>query len=464
MGIWAILTLIMATCSTFVTWFSTAVTKFVAENVSKNSKLTAAAAFYQALRANIITYLPVIIGMYLGATFLASHLLGNASYAPLFRLLAFDVFLSAGMLQVVIAALLGLRMFRETAIVGLVVGGLLRQLLIILLIIVMKNFVGLVIGWLVSDVVWVGILLVIVIRALGAPRFDFPLVKLLRYYFPIELANIVIFAQTWFDRAILVVYVSLAILGIYNAAVVAFGVLSAVAAATSNMLFPAYSSIQEKTEGRESMRGAVRLATRYVTFTLTPLGFGLLATAKPAITLLVGEAYVGGYLPLVIFSGAFAVTAFTTALGPVFLALEETKTSASIACVTTVTSLAAAYMLLPKWGIEGAAAARALAIILGAILAFLVLKRKIGLQLDFNMIAKTILSGATMAAALFVVQLARYSKFLLPLYVMVGGIVYIMMLRLLKTVDSSDLKLLNDFFGRRLSLFARILSWMLLAD
>jgi O-antigen/teichoic acid export membrane protein len=464
MGIWAILQLFVATCSTFATWFPQAVTKYVAENVSKASKGTAAAAFYQALRANVVIYVPVIVGVVYGASFLASHLFRDASYAPLFQIAAFDVFLYAAAIPLVTAALLGLGMFREIAVVGLVVGGVFKQAMIILLIILLRSFVGLVIGWVVADAATLLVYLYFAVRALGAPRFDFPLAKLFSYYFPLELGQIVSFAQTWFDRAILVVYVSLATLGIYNAAIVAFGVLSSVAAAMSNMLFPAYSSIQDVTERRESIRGAIRLATRYATLILTPLGFGLLATAKPAITLFVGEAYVGGYLPLVIFTGAFAVTAFATALGPVFLALEETIASAAITAVTTATGLAAAYMLLPIWGIEGAAAARALTIILVAIFTVRVLKSKIGLQLDLTMIAKTMLSGATMAAALFMVQLARYSKFLLPLYVLVGGIVYIMMLRLLKVVHTSDLELLDDFLGKRLSLFARILSWMLLAD
>ena len=86
------------------------------------------------------------------------------------------------------------------------------------------------------------------LRVLGAPRFDFPLVKLVSYYLPLELGQIVSYAQTWFDRAILVVYVSLATLEIYNAAIVAFGVLTQVAGAMSNMLFPAHSSIQDVTE------------------------------------------------------------------------------------------------------------------------------------------------------------------------------------------------------------------------
>jgi O-antigen/teichoic acid export membrane protein len=460
MGIWAILLLINATCITFATWFTPAVTKYVAENVAKGSKDVAGAAFYQALRANFLIYLPVIVGMFFGATFLASHLLGNLSYAPLFRLLAFDVFLSASLVNLAVAALLGLRMFKEAAVVGLVVGGVLRQLLIVSLVLLMKNILGLVIGWLLSDLVWVAILLVIVIRALGAPRFDFPLVKLFRFYWPLELGQIVSFAQTWFDRVLLVIFVPLAALGVYNAAVTAFAVLANVSASLSSMLFPVFSSIQNKEE-RSGMVDAVRLATRYSNFVLTPLAFGLLALAKPALTLFVGEAYVAGYLPLAILSGAFAFVAFTAALPSALMALEETKLVGSITAISVLLGLFAAYLLLPAYGIVGASAARGLSMLVGGVLVISLLSRKIAVHLDFGSIAKPIFASSLMAIVLFGIQLVHYTKFMLPVYVVIGMMIYIISLRLLKAVDQQDMELVRGFLGRRLELLSRILSWML---
>lgn len=56
MGILAILQLINAACIAFFTWFPQAVTKFVAENISRGRRSAAAGAFYQSLRANLIIY------------------------------------------------------------------------------------------------------------------------------------------------------------------------------------------------------------------------------------------------------------------------------------------------------------------------------------------------------------------------------------------------------------------------
>ncbi len=462
MGILAILLLVNATCLTFGSWFPQSVTKFVAENFSRGSKDVAAGAFYQALSANVLFCIPVVVGIYVGAPFFAYHLLGDVSYAPLFRAFAFDVFFFQGMLPILTAALLGLQMFREKAVVGLVVGGFARQLLVILLVIVLRNFVGLVIGWLISDAVTAVIYLALTRRALGSPRFDFPLAKLFRFYLPLELASIVTYARSWFDRALLAAFVSLATLGVYNAAVTAYGVVGGVSVAMTNLLFPAFSSIQNWTDGQGKLREAIRLSTRYACFTVTLIDFFLLATAKAALTLFVGESYIGGFWPLVIFSAADAVTAFATVLGPALLAMEETNAVAAIAAASAALGLGSAYVLLPEFGIVGASIGRAAAIILLAILQFLILKTMIRLQLDFRMVAKTIVAGATMAAVVVVVQMVGYSKFLLPLYAVIGVMIYLIMFRLLKVVDRDDLRLLRRFLGKRLWPVSDILGFILL--
>jgi O-antigen/teichoic acid export membrane protein len=461
MGIWAILQLLVATFSTFATWFPQAVTKYVAENNSKGASSQAAAAFYQALRVNVAIYLPIVVGFFLGARFLASSLLGDVSYAPLFQILAFDLLLTDAIIQVTSAALLGLRMFRETAIVGSVVGGVLRQILIISFIIITKSFVGLVIGWLFSDAVTAGIYMLIIFRVLGGPRFDFPLRRLFFFYLPIELQQIVFYAQNWFDRALLLLYAPLSTLGIYNSAVTAYGVTNGVSQAITKMLLPALSSIRGKTDSRIILCNAIRVATRYACFVVIPLDLLLLATAKPALTLLVGQAYVGAALPLMIFCAADAITVFATALAPAYLAIEETKFVPIIEGLGTVGGVASAYLLLPQWGFIGAAAGRAVSIMLIAVVQLLLLWRKIRLQFDLPNIVKTLIAGSMMALVVALVELVAYSKFLLPLYGLVGVIVYLVMLRLLKAVNKADIDLLQRFLGNRLRPISEILSWIL---
>jgi len=62
-----------------------------------------------------------------------------------------------------------------------------------------------------------------------------------------------------------------------------------------------------------------------------------------------------------------------------------------------------------------------------------------------------------MAVAVLGIQFFLYSKYLLPLYVLLGGVVYLVMLRFLRAVRVHDIHLVKAFAGKR---FARLVDWV----
>jgi len=147
-------------------------------------------------------------------------------------------------------------------------------------------------------------------------------------------------------------------------------------------------------------------------------------------------------------------------LPPVLLALGKTHLTAAITAFSVLVSLAVAYLLLPTWGIVGASAARGLAMAISAILTVYVVRRRISLRLESLTILKTLLASIVMAAAVFLVEFVRYGKLLLPLYVAIGGIVYLTMLRVLRAVGREDMELLRGFLGQRLAFLCDLFSWI----
>jgi len=463
MGVFAVLLLVSSVCQTFASLaIPSAATRFVAEELSQGRRRAAASAFYQALRATLIPTLILSCAIFLAAKPLASQLLGEPSDAIFFQIEAADMVVFAGPLPVLTSTMYGLQKFKETAVIGVVISTLFRQGLIIAFVILLQGLVGLVLAWVVSDAVAALAYFAYVLRALGRPTFDFELRKLLSFSLPLSLSSVASFAQSWFDRAVLVLFVPLATLGIYNATITAFTVLLAISQAMSTTLFPAYSAIQASDHGVLRTK-AVRLASRYVNLVVVPLAFGLMATAKPALTLFVGAAYVGGATSLMILSATFALTVFvSTALGPMLLALAETKVAAAITIISVGVSLVAAFLLMPMYGMIGAAAARGLTMIVAAILTVAVLSRKMKLQTDLEATGKSLFASALMAVVVAAIQIPLYNKLLLPVYVLVGLVVYVLMLRLLKAVKQHDIDLIRDYLGHRLDFATNTLSWILL--
>jgi len=449
MGILAVLSMVNGLCQMIASLaLPQAVIRFIAESRGRGENQVAASVFYQAIRATLLLAAPFGSAIFLGAAALSAQLLGGQNYTMFFQLLAFDALLYAGALPVLTAAMLGLQKFKETAAIG-IANSLVRQSLIIILIILLQNFVGLVIAWVISDLLAASVYTWYVSKTLGRPRFEFPLRRLLGFSWPLLMSNAVAFASTWFDRALLLIFLPLAILGVYNATMTAFGVLASIPSAVATVLFPAYSAMQSPDHSRQTSTDAIRKASRYSSLVVVPLALGLVATAKSALTLFVGPAYVGGVEPLMTLSATLAFTLVGTVLSPMLLALGETSKSSAIAIVTVILGLVAALVLLPLWGVNGAAVARAFAMILSAVLTFLVLNKKLRLQLDLEAMWKSLVAGTVMAIVVFAVQISLYSRFLLPLYALVGALTYLASLRILHAIKPSDAELIRQYLGPR---------------
>jgi hypothetical protein len=96
-------------------------------------------------------------------------------------------------------------------------------------------------------------------------------------------------------------------------------------------------------------------------------------------------------------------------------------------------------------------------------LAIVVLRRRQTICIDVGMAWKSLVAGGVMAGVLFAVQMVAYSRILFPVYVVLGGIVYLILLRVLRAVRKHDMELIERYLGKRLGFLARFLSAILVA-
>lgn len=462
MGILAVLVLVNGLSQSLASLgLPMAATKFIAEHMQA-SRNVAASAFYQSVRTTL--FLSAIIGfaVFLAAPTLAVGLLGSAAYSALFQLLGVDIVVSAGALPVLMGAMVGLRKFREASVLG-IVNISLRQSLILILIFLMQDLQGLVLAWLLTDIAATVMYGSYVVKTLGRPTFGFPLAELLRFSWPVSLNNLVKFAYTSYDRALLLAFVPLSVLGVYNVALTAFNALLSIPDAIAIALLPSYSAI-EGGNRREVLCSAVRNATRYVALIGVPVALGLFATAKPTLELFVGRTYEEASLPLMILSGALAFTVFEVALAPALLAIAETRVTLMIRTVSMLSSLAAASLLILPLGMIGASISRAVAMLVTMAITTTYLGRRLQLRIDFNSISKVLGGGVAMVLFLLLLQSVIYDKILVPLYAVLGTIVYLSILRFFNAVQREDIQLVRRYLGGRLFFFANLFAKLTLKE
>ncbi len=426
---------------------SSSVTRFMAESMARNDRTRAAGVFYQAIRTNLLLSSLVGITVFLSAGHLSTWLLGTPERAILFQILAFDIVVGAGLLPTLNSAMLGLQKIREMSAINIIYM-VMRQTLIVTCIFSTRSLLGLVIAWVVSEFAVALALFKYVRSNIGSSTFAFDFKHLVRFSFPLFLQDAANYGYAWFDQMILLSYLSLESLGVYTTVITAFNVLGGVAATIGTSLFPTYSVMHEE-HGNRALADSSRGATRYLCLIVVPLSLGLFSTARPSLTLFVGEAYSNGAGPLMILSLFFAFTLTSTAFAVLPVVIGDTTLSFKLAILNIILGVASTLILLPLLGIVGAAIARGVTMVAGLVTVVIALKSRIGIGFDVEAFWKALVSGVVMAVVVMSAQSHYYSRYLLPAYVVLGGLVYFSMLLLLRAIKAHDIQLLDEYLGPR---------------
>jgi len=460
MGIMAALTFVVGFSQVVVNLgLPTAAVKFTAGFLGKNDREGAASVCYQTLKVSIILSSVAGAFCFVFSDAISFFLLKTTDYSVLFKILSLDIIVT-GFWGGLSAGVIGLQKFREVSIFNLIRLAV-RQVFILFALLSGYGLVGLVIAWFIGDLLNVILYSIVIFRSLGFPRFNFSLKRMLKFSYPLYFSGIVTFVNGWFDQALLLAFLSLGELGVYSVALRAFGALTDAAGAMSVPLFPKYSEMHGS-NGLRSVEKAIHGASRYICYIVMPLAFGLLALATPAMLAFVGEQYLEATLPLGILCFFYAITSIQMAFSGILLVLEQTWLSLGITVLNIIFGITFGVLLLPSLGIVGVSIARGLTMLLTFIISTWVLRRKMNLTFDKEAFWKSLVSSLVMITPLIVIQNVWSNAYLLPLYMGLGALVYIVMLRILKAARQSDIDLIKLYLGKKLEFLAKPLEFFLL--
>jgi O-antigen/teichoic acid export membrane protein len=460
MGVFTILSLAYTAASTFLTLGTTSVlTKFVAESVAKGDRVEAASVYYEALVLTELASILIAVGLLI-ARFPAgiSHLPNSQLISLIGILFAADVIVSFGPIPA--AAFYGVLEFKAYAVIYTVYASL-RPWLVILLIYEVKSLVGLMGAWVISDSALSITVFVYLWRRLGPPVFRFDAKYLLKLSSPLYVASAASFLYGNFDQLTLIPLVSLTGLGVYGAAITAYSAYYSLVSVLGTVLLPVFSGVHG-VKGPEVLKDSVRTASRYVSLVAMPMAFTLLALAKPALTLFVGRSYEGGAIPLAVLALGSTASIIALSLSPILIVLNETLLAALTFILPIPLGVGLALISIPAIGIVGAAIARGFTMVLGLLLTWYCVRRKIAAQLDYTTIMKSVMASGVMALSMEALQLLVYSRFLLPLYLAVGLLVYLLAMRAFRAMNAADIELLRRTLGPRFGGICDLLSRLVL--
>jgi len=434
-----------------------AATKYISEYLGKERWDLAKGVYKKILLfgfsvSGLLSFLCVV-----ASTFMSVFVFGSQAYQPLINVLALDVF-ALLLSSFFTGTLFGLQKFREVSFVGIVLSCL-RYSISLYLLVQGYGLMGLVIGWVIGDFVGLGLSFFFASTSFKTRAAQQPFTELVKYSLPLYGSGILTYFTAYIDRFIVLFFAGFTTLGIYSVAVMAASVVGLVSRSMSNSLFPQLSELYGR-HGRDALKVASIRASRYVFLIFMPLAVGLAATSYPTITLFAGVRYESGWLPLAMISIAMALTCAGVVVSNLLLSLGLTRTFFEANILGVAVGTICCALLVTPFGSAGAALGRVALMVISFAYAAYTLRKVFGLYFDSDAFKRSLVASAVMAIAVGLMQFVWLDRRMLPLYVFVGGFVYISMLRFLKAVDNQDIKLLHQFlpkyFGGIIDTIARI--------
>ncbi|MEM2980374.1 MAG: oligosaccharide flippase family protein [Thermoproteota archaeon] len=407
---------------------------------------------FSALSFRILICSLIIVISFLLSPIISLILLESTSYQTIIILVVFESFLLS-VSHLLHHILLGLGKIKNIAIYG-VLSSIVRWICVIVFLLNGYGLIGLAIGWVMGGLVALLLYSMTVIknvrsRTQAAQKYVPLLLSLLRFSWPIYMSSIIHFLYTWYDRVLILTFLTLPDLGVYNVVYQAFSIPILIATSLGSSLLP-YYGMAYGAENEEAITFGVRRVSKYSMLIVSPLILGLAATAKPVVTLFAGQQYESGWPVLTLLSLFGLIYGLLPAFSSLLLVYGKTKIILLVNAASIVLSMVF-LPLLSTLGLEGLAVMKGVSFLFSFLFSLYFVSKTVRIKFDGKAVLKILASSIVMVLLVTLVQQLAYNKFFLPAYVILGGIVYLLMIRFFKVLNNEDFQLIREIFGERVS-------------
>ena len=397
------------------------------------------------------TALCVVLGVY--AENFSILLFGSVKYAYLFLVTGFLSFTTV-LGNVFDGFLRGLQRFGSLALYRFL-AQLSRVTVSIGLLLLGLGVLAIFLGWIVFYVAFTVLASILTFKLLhrriiklsgnSSPEEDpFSFKTLFGFSLPMMVYGFVTYLSDSVDRFVVLGFLGTESLGVYTVVLTAVSSLTlAFASPLLATMIPGMSESYGRF-GAGNLSSMFKLSTRYASLIFIPACFGLAVLSPLAVRVVAGLKYIGeASTPLSIISLGLILYIFSILLISTLTALGKTLKVALAVLLASLAELGFSLLLTPRFGVVGASLSRILMYACMLSLLTVLASKTVQILFDKDALKKSLTASTIMFFALFSFSsYTGYNLILLPIYIILGGTVYLIMLGLLKTLTIADLKLL----------------------
>ncbi|MBI2672100.1 flippase [Candidatus Woesearchaeota archaeon] len=269
--------------------------------------------------------------------------------------------------------------------------------------------------------------------------------ELLNYSLPLLLKNFMWFIIGWIDILMIGIFKFASDAGVYSVALQTSNLIIMPAYSVMYLFLPVISELYGK-NSMDEIKNIYKKISKYIMIINIPVFIIMLVLAKDILAFMFKEEYTQAVLPLIILSVGYLAFSLSDISMNILSVMKKTKIISMIIFLFAFVNAVLNYILIPKYGIIGAAIATSSSFVVGTILMMSVTYHYSKLHPFMFNYSRIILSSLlTLIAALFVKNFVSYSSLtnmiFFPILILS---VYLLLLLITRTFDKEDADLLKD--------------------
>jgi O-antigen/teichoic acid export membrane protein len=203
--------------------------------------------------------------------------------------------------------------------------------------------------------------------------------ELFSYSWPLMFAGIMGFVFGWIDTIMVGYFLTAEDVGIYRASLSTAAILTILAGSFGSMFFPVITELYSRKE-MEELKNTTIATTKWILIIGLPLVLLLIFFSKQVLYLLYGPRYIQGAFALSILGFGYLITSVFSPTNQLLQATGRTRLVMFNTGIGAVLNVILNFLLIPVYGINGAAIATAFSLTALNALAFLEVYMNTGIQ------------------------------------------------------------------------------------
>jgi len=304
---------------------------------------------------------------------------------------------------------------------------------------------GVIIGMLIAGVVTAVTSLSVVAVQVGVsvPRFA-GMGRYLRYGIPLIPSRPLNWVINYSDRYMLGYFLGAAQVGLYSAAYGITNVISVLATPVGMVLFPTVARLYDQGKTEET-KTYFRYSIKYVLMLSIPAAVGLSVLSVPLIRLFTSEEFVDGAAIVPLVAGGLVAAGLRQLLDYIFHLVNKTFWVMLLLGIAAVLNVLLNLLLIPPYGIMGAAIATTAAFVVVATVTGVVGFRYLRIDMSPRFLAKSVVASAAMGAAIWAVSPSGLLA--VAASIILGAIGYFAVLFLLRGFSRTEIAFLRSLLA-----------------